>query len=334
MVQTKKEAELAKKKAAAAAVAGSSKAGTPLERAQEVLAAARPLARTAHQQYQLHAPKVLAIWAEHGDKLPMLIAVPMLLFGVHFALCILAYRAVQLLCRRPLAAAYAALDESYAAAWAKVKQDGAVVGGTGAHVTECVGAIVGAVVEDPAAQKTDLQVMLKCVDPDKAVAALGCLWAGLAAVLATLWSAPLRAVLVGAHLTTQLQAEQFVAKALAKAVPALEADIPQGPWVQFGFRAVAFVAAFLFAYLLTGVSLAVSCALDGSRVVTEVLVAVAQQKGWMDEQKAKEQAFLVVYGVAALGLFSQLLVFDAVPWYLSIFFLPGLVAESVLGWFA
>lgn len=323
---------MAKKQAAKAAAGSSKPAGTPLEKVQEVLASARPLAAVAVQQYQQQSPKVLALYAAHEDKVPLLVAVSMLLFGLHFSLCIITFRAFQLLAQGPIQAAYNELDTSYKQAMQAVRKDAdAGLFSGDACVAEVAGGLVSAVVAEGAEEPKRLQAlqaMLKCVDPTLAVRVLVCLWTGLTAVLATMWSGPLRALVVGA------QFQDFVTTLAAAKLPSLEADFPDhGRWIQCGLKAFGFFVGFVFAYLLSSISFAASCALDGSRVVSKALVSVAEKKGWMDEQKVKEQGPLVVYGVAGLGLFSQLLVFDAVPWYLSPVFLPGLFAESILGWF-
>lgn len=341
VAQTKKEVQMAQKKAAAAAATPAGKATTPAEKVQELVASARPLARQAHAAYQEHSPKAFAAYEEHQSKLPgldLLLAIGLLFFGVHFSLCILAYRAFQLTGAQQIKKAYGELKAAYSASMSTLRKDPELVklfdqdGDNEVTITELLSVCMHAVLaegEKEAERLTVLKAMLQCLDPQKLVDALLGLWTGLAGMLVTLWSTQARGVMIG----MQLQGA-ITGFAKTRVLVNLEKENPAySQWIQFGFRGFGLLVGVVLAYLLASVSLAVTSALDGSRVVSARLIELAQAKGWMDEAKVVAHGGNVVLGVAALGAFSQLIVFDSVPWYLSLFFMPGLIAESTLGWF-
>jgi hypothetical protein len=313
-----------------------------VEKIKPYLEKASPYVRKAHDVYIQYYPQAKEYYVKAADYVhpEVVLAIILLLFGGQFALTIVAFRAFQASGGKMIKSSWAELETTYREGMTNLHKDADTVklfdaDGDGTVSVWEVGTMLYQItIEKDAAQRQKrMQVvaaMLKCIDPQKILDAVGGLWTGIAAVLATLRSEVARYVTIGTHFGLRV-ADVLKEKTSARVVEAF----PQySKWIDAGYRAAGAILGIFFAFLLTRTMMAFTCAVEGGKTASAFLLLKGKDMGHLTEMQVEKYADPVAYGMSALGFLFQFSYGFGAPWYVRPVLLPALMLEWTLGYVA
>jgi hypothetical protein len=308
------------------------------EKVKPYLQKAAPYLRQLHDAYIKYNPVVREYYGKAREKVDpdLALACILLFFGGQFALTIVAVRAFQHTGGKMMTRSWADLQITYREGMTTLRKDAELVeffdrdGDGDVSITEVATMLYEAAVEKTEDKKQKrIQVFLagmKCIDPQRLLDALGGLWTGVIAVLATLRSEVARYVTVGTQIGTGA-AEVLQAKTGEKVVQAFPQYVK---WIEAGYKAAGVLLGILVAFILTRVIMALSSAIEGGKIASEFLLVKGKEHHFISEQQASDHKEKFVYGVAAFGFLFQLWHGFGMPWFLRLFLWPGVLVESTL----
>mmetsp|Transcript_2144 Transcript_2144/g.5427 ORF Transcript_2144/g.5427 Transcript_2144/m.5427 type:complete len:375 (-) Transcript_2144:57-1181(-) len=188
-------------------------------------------------------------------------------------------------------------------------------------------------IDSKALASRKMGIVLKSVNPERIMTALGGLAQALAGVLATLKLQFARTVAIAVSISDNLRkpAGILLTPALAAAMP-----IEYQHWISPSINLVCKMLAMTVAWMLTRIIAACHSSMLGGLLASRALLRIAQRRGWVKFGKDGDSDTLVdeYFGwfLAFVGIWWQLRNSMSVPFPLNIVLFPFSVTESLLQW--
>lgn len=319
-----------------------------IKKIQPYLDKARPYAEKIRPLVKQALPYFALAWVElkklhlmlqpyySQEAADTLFAVILLFFGGQFAMTIACVQAFRMSGWSRMKESWTQLRESYAQAVTTLEKDNEArklfdKDGDGALSLHEIAVVFKEMIyaESPEQKEVALKrtfLILKCVDPNKILDALVGLWVGIVTVLSTLRSQMAYCVGIGASIGKVIcdTMKNYTQERLYAALP------EHKKWVDFALRASCGLLGILISLFLVRVVSAFNSALQGSAVLTAVLMKRLRESGIKDKSD-REKEEMVKWVLATVGFLWQLKSGFDLPFLLKIPLLPVYMVESFLG---